>query len=76
MQELISKASPACSEAVDTSQIRDNVALGQMISELCTHCLSPGCHWKGTHSNAANHHSCSPKFRLQCQNEEGQHVCW
>ena len=79
IQELISNARsrrcPACREAVDASQIRDNVALGQMISEFPVHCLSPGCDWKGTYGNAANHHSSCPKFRLQCQNEECQHVC-
>lgn len=39
------------------------------------HCLSPGCDWKGTYGNAANHHSCCPKFRQRCQNKECQHVC-
>lgn len=39
------------------------------------HCLSPGCDWKGTYGNAANHHCCCPKFRLRCQNKECQHVC-
>lgn len=83
IQELISNARsrrcPACREAVDASQIRDNVALGQMISELRVHCLSSGCDWKGTYGNAANHHSCCPKFRLRCQKRAstcvGEKIC-
>ena len=47
IQELISNARsrgcPAYCEAVDASQIKDNMVLDQMISELRVHCLSPGC---------------------------------
>ena len=55
--------------AVDASEIRDNVALGQMISELCVHCLSPDCDWEGTYGNAANHYHRCPKFCQQCKNK-------
>ena len=60
---------PVCRYVFSHSDVRPNVALAQVASELRVHCLGSGCGWTGKYGNAASHYQSCPKLPIQCPND-------
>jgi len=75
IQELLNNSNahsrcPMCRADFEREDIRPNVALAKLTSELQVHCQSLDCGWFGKYGNAALHYQSCPKVPMQCQHDE------
>ena len=72
IQELLNNSNahsrcPMCRADFEREDIRPNVALAKLTSELQVHCQSLDCGRFGKYGNAALHYQSCPKVAMQCQ---------
>lgn len=65
---------PMCRADFEREDIRPNVALAKLTSELRVHCQSLDCGWSSKYGNAALHYQSCPKVPMQRQNDECGYV--